>query len=133
MSEQSEHNELTPTVRSEVIGFFRLLSDENRQRDLLPDAGSSAVAVELCRLWFDEIYIPSERYFESEKGELSEKAVQEFNAAFDADELEAMARFHRFLEVRLEMVSEQKAELADSPQWRSIIRDARETLDLLLA
>ena len=96
-----------------------------------PSSSSLAAAFlpeELCRLWFDEVYLASERYFDSAKGDVNQSLVAHFLQQFSAEECRALERFHRSLEIRLELVEKHGQQLAESELWRNICRDAGNTL-----
>lgn len=121
-------------TRERVILFLVLLtSDEIRQAcaTILPP---DKLAFAWCRLWFDEIYVPSTRYLDGIKGDRVEDAVARFRAAFSDAELAALERFHRFLELRIDMLSEANREQASFPQndaWDAVVRDASYLLEEL--
>lgn len=121
-------------IRERVVLALALLASDAGQtaghRDLPPDQWAYA----WCHLWFDEVYTPSTRYLDGIKGDRSEEAAVQFWAAFTADERDALERFHRFLELRMDMLSEADRERAAFPQndaWNAILRHATYVLDEL--
>jgi hypothetical protein len=79
-------------------------------------------------LWFDEIYVPGTRYMDGLKGDRDEDEVSAFSDLFTAEELTSLERFHAFLDLRLDMVSERVLENHSFPagdMWENIVRDAR--------
>lgn len=121
-----------PDYRERVATYLALLASD-RARDMLARwIDRDRLAFELCRTWFDEIYTPSRRYFDSLKGDYSEEAAARFRSAFTDDELAGLERFNRFLELRMEMLS--KAALAsrripDNDAWQGLTRHAHYLLD----
>lgn len=132
MSEQLSTR--TNTVRNRVVLFLALLASRECQeacREFLP---SDKLAFELCRLWFDEIYVPGSRYLDAFKGDRSAADVAQFQEYFADEEQAALERFHRFLELRLDMLPEHAKKQGVFPQndlWQSIVRDAGHVLEAL--
>lgn len=90
------------------------------------------LAFELCRIWFDEVYVLGRRYLDAWKGDYSEEAASHFRSAFSADEIKALERFNRFLELRVEMLSRDarsNGRFPDNDAWKGIARDAFYVLD----
>ena len=115
--------------RRRVVLFLALLTS-----DAWRAAAPERTAFALCRLWFDEVYTPGLRYLDGLKGDRSEAAVRHFEAAFTEAEREALARFHRFLELRVDMLPERDRHRGVFPEndaWRSLLRDAAYLLDVL--
>lgn len=123
-----------PSPRERVTLFLALLSsDEGRDacHEVLPP---DRFAFVWCRLWFDEIYVPSTRYLDGLKGDPSETAVSEFRASFTDEEMEALEWFHRFLELRVDMLPGDLAEKESFPQndaWDHVVRHAGYALEEL--
>ena len=120
--------------RREVLAFLQLLASADRQECADLGVPIEDVPAELCRFWFDDIYIPSENYFDALKGDISEQQIAEFEACFTEDDLLALARFHRFLELRLDMLPEiedRYKSLNNSQLWQDVMKDAKNTLELL--
>ena len=120
--------------RNEVLALLQLIARFDRQEGADLGVPLEYVPAELCRFWFDDVYVPSENYFDAPKGDISAKAVADFEANFSEDDLLALARFHRFLELRLEMlpeVEDRLKSLYQSDLWIDIMKDARNTLELL--
>lgn len=93
-----------------------------------------ATPLETCRRWFDDVYLPSSRYFDAVKGEIDITELQQFSSQFSEDEFLQLERFHRFLELRLDLL--QKTGTAPeawkgSPAWKYIAQNAKNTLELL--
>ena len=120
--------------RKEVVAFLQLIASFDRQENADLGVPPEDVPAELCRFWFDDIYLPSENYFDAPKGDISAEAVSDFEASFSDDDLLALARFHRFLELRLEMLPEVEHRfkcLYESELWEDVMKDAQNTLELL--
>lgn len=123
-----------PAPRDRVTLFLALLaSDACREacHQVLPPERFAFV---WCRLWFDEVYVPSSRYLDGLKGDRSEEAVEAFRAAFTEEETEALERFHRFLELRVEMLPGDLARDESFPQndaWDHVVRHAGYALEEL--
>jgi hypothetical protein len=90
------------------------------------------LAFELCRIWFDDIYIVGHRYFDGLKGDFSPEGAAEFRAQFTSIELEALDRFSQFLELRLEMLPQRvrtSERIPDNDTWRNLVKDAAYLLE----
>lgn len=130
MSSEPSRKDRSHRKRVTLVLAF-LSSEECRQachRILAPER----LAYEWCRLWFDEIYVPSLRYLEGLKGDRSEEAAAQFRACFTDEEQEALERFHRFLELRVERLSDEAHRRELFPQtdaWDSIVRHAGYVLE----
>jgi hypothetical protein len=120
--------------REQVLLFLTFLTSEACwqacSRALPPDR----LALALCRLWFDEIYVPSMRYLDGLKGDRSEDAVRRFQACFTPPELTTLERFHRFFELRMDLLAPaagQPLRIVERDVWRSILKDASYVLEEL--
>lgn len=114
-------------IRERVIDFLLFLSSEEHwlasRRLIAPEL----LAFELSRLWFNEIYAPGRCYLESLKGDFSQEKAQEFRNYFSDEEMESLERFHRFFELRIEMLPEaarQQGIFPESDAWRNVMRHA---------
>lgn len=128
----SEPSRIDRSHRKRVTLVLAFLSSEECREACRQVVPPERLAYEWCRLWFDEIYLPSVRYLEGLKGDRSEEEVEAFRACFRSEELEAMERFHRFLELRVEMLSEEahrKEAFPQSDAWDSIVRHAGYVLE----
>ena len=120
--------------REEVLAFLALLSSSEIQNRELQRIAPEERPGELCRLWFDEVYVPSHCYRDSIKGDASEEAVAQFWSVFSADEKLQLERFHQFITLRVEMLPNgphRFVALHESPAWRNISQDAKNTFELL--
>lgn len=118
--------------RKRVTLVLAFLSSEECRRACHQILAPERLAYEWCRLWFDEVYVPSRRYLRGLKGDRSEEAAAEFRAEFTDEEQEALERFHRFLELRVEMLSDENHRNESFPQsdaWDSIVRHAGYVLE----
>lgn len=92
------------------------------------------VAEKLCALWIDDLYVPGLRFRDgmSLKADRTEAALRTFEAQFSNHELELFEQFHRFLELRLEMLPKRLQEERVFPRgefWQAIISHARRILE----
>lgn len=121
-----------PDHRERVATFLTLMASESAREALGRWIDQDRLAFELCRIWFDEIYLPSRRYFDALKGDYSEAAADRFRTAFSADELAGLERFTRFLELRMEMLSSDARSARRVPNndaWQGLVRHAFYMLD----
>ena len=118
--------------RERVLVYLNLLSEPASSDRFKQSTDREAAAIELCRLWIEDIYIPGLRNLDGLKSDRSEAAVVGFNAQFTARERELLFQFHRFLELRLEMLPKRLAAeraFPDGGFWQNIFRHARNLLD----
>ncbi len=104
-----------------------LLASEDAQEALSQRLERPRLAYELACAWFDDVYVPSERYMDGLKGDLAPEAAETFKDAFDPVELAAMERFHRFFELRIDMLPDAMIASRRIPindRWRSLMKDA---------
>lgn len=130
MSDDLSQTERSPRKRVTLVLAF--LSSGACRRACHQILAPERLAYEWCRLWFDDVYVPSRRYLRGLKGDWSEEAVARFRAGFTDEELEALERFHRFLELRVDMLSDEDHERERFPQndaWDSIVRHAGYVLE----
>lgn len=113
--------------RERVVVFLAFLSSDACRDACRRHAQAEELAAALARLWFDEIYVPGERYLDGLKGDRSDDDLERFNACFTADERAALERFHGFFELRLDFVSNStlgRAFFPDNDSWRSLVQHA---------
>lgn len=113
--------------RDRVVTFLSLLASEAATKALGDVIDPERLAFELCRIWFDDIYVAGNRYFEGLKGDYSQVAADRFCRNFQPDELAAIERFSRFLELRLDMLPRKafdEQRIPNNDAWRSLVRDA---------
>ena len=113
--------------RDRVVVFLAFLSSERCRAACRRRADAEELAAALARLWFDEIYVPGQRYLDGFKGDRSDDDVERFLACFSDDEQAALERFHGFFELRLDFVSNSargRAFFPDNDSWRSLVQHA---------
>ena len=123
------------TTRQRVILFLAFLSSPECQEACARHITGEELGFELCRLWFDDIYVPGGRYIDGWKESRSRADGEQFWATFTEEEQAALERFHRFLELRLDMLPDEALRQEVFPQnnlWMSITRDASHALEALL-
>ena len=133
-------------VRERVIVFLLFLTSEESLKACHRFITPEKLSLRLARMWFDEIYMPGTRYLNGGlKGDYSEEEVEKFHDNFSDGELKALERFHRFFELRLEMIPASSRRTSPEvipasfgkngiwPQnnsWSNVLRDARNLLSL---
>ncbi len=118
---------LPPDHRQRMTTLLGLLASEEAQATLAKRLERPRLAYELACAWFDDAYVPSERYMDGLKGDLAPEAAETFRDAFDPVEIAAMERFHRFFELRIDMLppallASRRIPIDD--RWRSLMKDA---------
>lgn len=108
------------TPRDRVVVFLLFLTSDSCLRILSQHLPPERIAFEMCRVWFDEIYVPGNRYMDGFKGDWNAADVAAFSEHFSDEELAALERFHAFLDLRLGMVTSPTGDM-----WQNIIRDAQ--------
>jgi len=124
----------TADFRGRVVVFLAFLTSEACLEACRRYAAAEALAATLTRLWFDEIYVPGERYLDGVKGDRSNEEVARFRTCFTEGELADLERFHGCFELRLDLVSNRahgRAFFPDNDSWRSLLRDAARLVDAL--
>lgn len=119
------HNQ---NVRDRVIDFLVFLSSEECLQAAYRIAPPAVLAYEMSRIWFNEIYAPGQRYIDSLKGDFSEEKARQFRECFSEKEMESLERFHRFFELRIDMLPEDSRRAGlfpESDAWLNITRHAR--------
>ncbi len=117
----------SPDHRRRIATLLGLLTSEEAQETMSQRLGRSRLAYELACAWFDDVYVPSERYMDGLKGDMAPEAAETFRDAFDPVELAAMERFHRFFELRIDMLPDAMIASRCIPvddRWRSLMKDA---------
>ena len=123
-----------PNGRDRVLVFLSFFTSPETQRAFAPALPSERLAYELCELWFEEVFVPTTRYLEGLRGDRDPEAIEAFREAFDDEEWKYLERFHRFLELRIDMMpaGEKKQRVIPANNlWESIVRDAHYLLELL--
>ena len=124
--------ESAPDHRRRVGLLLALLAGEDGQQRLARESSRERLAFELTRAWFDLVYLPGASYLEGLKGDFSADAAEAFRDCFDPVEMAAMERFHRFFELRVDMLPEGCLTGRCIPideRWRSVMRDAAYLLE----
>lgn len=120
--------------RKRVLLFLALMSSEEAQESCAERMDRGRLAFELCRVWIEEIFVPGWTRLDGIKGDRDVRAAARFWEAFDGEEREALERFHRFVELRVEMLPEEARRDRRFPQndrWENLMRDAANTLEAL--
>lgn len=113
--------------RSEVISFLEFLSSLKGQELTTREVPPEELVIKFCQLWFDDIFIPGGTYLDALKGDVPEESIEEFWSQFNVSEQDALAFFHRFFELRLQVVTKNEESLEglyQSEAWGNIIKDA---------
>lgn len=116
------------STRDRVVLFLLFLTSDACRRSLARRIPEDRIIFELCRVWFDEIYVPGPRYLDGLKGDLTAERVAEFASHFTDEEFESLERFHAFFELRMDMQPEKvlrDRSFPDSDLWQNVVRDAR--------
>ncbi len=125
---------LSDNTRERVIFFLLFLTSQDAQQTFHRQVRPEKLAYELCRIWVEEIYAPSERYLTSLKGDYSKKKAAAFEDCFEVEELISLERFHRFIELRFDMLPEKYKQTQIFPinaSWENITKDANYLLEEL--
>jgi len=121
-------------IREQAIVFLLFLTSEESLKACHKFITPEKLSLKLARMWFDEIYVPGVRYLDGGlRGDHSEGEVERFQNSFTEDECKALGRFHRFFELRLEMIPDSSRKSGVWPQndsWRNVVKDARNLLSL---
>jgi len=123
---------MTGAHRPSVLLYLNLLSNPASSDRFRISTDPSSTALELCRVWIEEIYVPGIRNLDGLKADRDEAIVRTFEASFSARELDLLYQFHRFLELRLEMYPKRRPEeraFPDGDFWQNIFRHARNLLE----
>ncbi|MCY3487422.1 MAG: hypothetical protein OXH34_03185 [Bacteroidetes bacterium] len=123
-----------PRDRERVVVFLGFLTSEKCRKACSGHAQPEMIAAMLTRLWFEEIYVPSETGIDTLKPVPDPDDCARFNGCFSAGELTALERFHGFFELRLNFLTNQvygKAFFPENDSWRSLIEHARHVLSEL--
>lgn len=122
------------TDRDRVLIFLGFFTSKESQQAHLPTVPEGQLAFELCSLWFEEVFVAGMRYLDGVKGDYDKQAAADFRASFTDEEWKYLERFHRFLELRVDMMPEsakRQRVLPANNLWESIVRDARYLYELL--
>lgn len=122
-----EITDYTLNARERVTVFLAFLTSDACRDACRRYVENEQLAATLSRIWFDEIYVPGERYLHGVKGDRSEADVQHFWTCFTPDERATLERFHGCFELRLDLATNRaggRAHFPDNDSWRSLLRDA---------
>ncbi len=115
-------------IREQVVLFLLFITSEDCLQTYENTISQEKLAFELSRIWFDEIYIPGMIYLvDGLKGNFSEKKAGEFEKCFTEKEFKSLERFHRFFELRMDMLSKDNKKKGIIPQndsWQHLKRHA---------
>ncbi|HEY5564714.1 MAG TPA: hypothetical protein VIL33_03925 [Rhodothermia bacterium] len=118
--------------RQRVLLFLKLLSSTEAIERFVGSAEPDEIADRLCSLWIDELFVPGLRYRDGLEGDRRASSVRDFEAQFSTSEIALLEQFHRFLELRLEMLPKRRSEETTFPRgdfWQSIIAHAGRVLE----
>lgn len=118
--------------RERVATYLTLVASDAAREALGRWIDADRLAFELCRIWFDDIYVPSRSYFDALKGDFSEEAAEAFRSFFTDEEMAGLERFSRFLELRMAMLSSaarSSRRMPDNDAWQGLVRHAFYVLD----
>ena len=117
--------------RDRVVAFLAFLTSDACLAACRTRVGAERLAAALCRLWFDEIYVPGAAYLGGLKADRAPAAIAAFENCFSLDELDTLERFHGCLELRLDLAVNRahgRAFIPENDSWRSLRRDAASLL-----
>jgi hypothetical protein len=128
------HDELSLATRQRVLDALSLIALSDVLPTLRPDLEPENAAFQMCRTWFDEVYVPGTRYMHGIKGDRDPERAETFAGAFSEDENRWLERFNRFLELRVDRNGSSAREEGMFPAgepWRAVIKDAGYLVELL--
>ncbi len=117
--------------RDRVTVLLAFLTSPECQAACRQYARPEELAAAISRLWFDEVYVPAEKYLDEFKGHPCDLDLARFDACFTEGELAALARFHGFWELRLGFVTNSaggRAFFPENDSWRGLIKHAEYVL-----
>ncbi|MCH8124363.1 hypothetical protein IIC38_00100 [candidate division KSB1 bacterium] len=122
-------------IREQVVLFLLFITSEDCLQAYENSISQEKLAFELSRIWFDEIYIPGMIYLvDGLKGNFSENNAREFEKCFTEKEFKSLERFHRFFELRMDMLSKDMKKKGTIPQndsWQHLKKHASYLADEL--
>ena len=127
----SEKPDATTTHRERVLIYLKFLADPASDILFRNTADPQQLAIDLCGLWIENIFLPGPRNLDGLKGCTSEREIASFKEAFTKTEFAALERFHVFLELRLEMLPKRRrveTRFPDGEFWQNIFRHAANVL-----
>ena len=111
--------------------FLAFLTSEDCRAACREHARPEELAAALTRLWFDEIYLPSDTTFSGIKPAGDADAQSGFRQAFTEPELKALERFHGFYELRMNFRSNRlygRAFFPENDSWKALLDHAEHVL-----
>ncbi len=132
MSSTQETNK--EAARERVLVFLSFFTSPESQRAFAPTMPEENLAYELCDIWFDKVFVAGMRYLDGIRGDWNEAEASAFRESFTDEEWKYLERFHRFLELRIDMMSSvHKAQrtIPHNNLWESVVRDAHYLYELL--
>jgi hypothetical protein len=84
--------------------------------------------VELCCLWFDNLYRPGEKHPELYNPGVWERGLREWRAWFSDDELNVLARFHSAFDAESDALPTDWRHWDQDPGWQRVRDAARAAL-----
>ncbi len=126
-SEAQEDADAPVDWRNRVVAFLAFLTSAECHEACHQHAQPDELAAALTRIWFDDLYIPGDSYVDGLKGALCEAQIVEFESCFSDGELESLARFHGFFELRLNFVTNSargRGFFPENDSWQSILKHA---------
>lgn len=124
----------THPVRARILDALGLIASFREVLVARPGLSPERLSFLLCRMWFDEVYVPGRRYLDGLKGDFDPVAAERVLALFDEDEQRWLERFNRFLELRVAALGTGPLNQGIFPvgeRWESVIRDAGYLVELL--
>jgi len=114
-------------ARERVTVFLAFLTSDDCRAACREHGRPEELAAALTRLWFDEIYVPSETAFSGIQPVVNPDALNNFTDAFSESEMQALQRFHGFFELRLNFLSNRlygRAFFPENDSWRALLEHA---------
>lgn len=115
-------------TREQVVLFLLFITSDECLTAYENQIPKEKFTFEMSRIWFDEIYSPGMTYLvDGLKGSYNEKDAKEFENCFTEEEFKSLERFHRFFELRVDMVSDEAKKEGMIPLndlWRNLKKHA---------
>jgi hypothetical protein len=99
--------------RVNIINTLQLIASATDQIEYQQQVPGVNVAAELVNQWFDDFYHPGDA---------------RFDANFSTGELEALAEFNEFYDMRVSQLPDRLSEMLESPVWREVMAAANKVL-----
>lgn len=87
--------------------------------------------VELCCMWFDDLYRPAEKHPEMYNPGVWERGLKEWKAGFTQDELDILSEFHKVFEAESDSLPMKWPDWDKDPKWLAVRDAARLALSKL--